>query len=159
VNTTPVQIEVNGEEHRFEVSGLEVLLDTLRDRLDLTSVRGTCGIGICGTCTVLVDGRLESGCLTLTASADGRSVVTSEGLVEGGQLSNVQQAFVDAGAYQCSFCIPGFVLAVHAGLREMPSASAEDMRHYLAGNLCRCGTYPQIMDAVERLLGQREGAR
>lgn len=155
--TSAVEVSVNGEKHRVDVPGSEVLIDTLRDRFGVTSVRGTCGIGICGTCTVLVDGEIVSGCLTLTAALDGSEIMTSEGLLTDGRLSDVQQAFVDAGAYQCSFCIPGFVLAVHARLARDDIPSMEEMRHHLAGNLCRCGTYPEILDAVAALIDASEG--
>ena len=148
-----VEVRVNGQPQQLEVRGSETLIETLRERLGVTSVRGTCGIGICGTCTVLVDGKIVSGCLTLSAGLDGSEIVTSEGLVEDGRLSRVQQAFVDAGAYQCSFCIPGFVLAVHERLSRDARPSMEEMRHQLAGNLCRCGTYPEILDAVAALIG------
>lgn len=147
-----VELRINGELRQLLVPGSEVLLETLGERLGITSVRGTCGIGICGTCTVLVDGDVLSGCLTLTASLHGATVVTSEGLINRGELSRVQQAFVDAGAFQCSFCIPGFVLAVHARLAQEPAPSRDDLRQYLAGNLCRCGTYPEILNAIDTLL-------
>ena len=155
---TKVTLRVNGDEVPVEVHADEALVHTLRDRLGLRSVRPTCGLGICGTCTVQLDGAVVSSCLLLTAQVAGRSIVTSEGLTsDDGSLSRVQQAFVDHGAYQCSYCIPGMVVTVEACLAETPEASVEEIREYLAGNLCRCGTYVSILEAVTELVkGNRE---
>lgn len=149
-----VALSVNGENRSVAVEPGETLLETLRERLGLTSPRGTCGIGVCGTCTVLVDGKVTSSCLMLTAQARERDVMTSEGLCgPGGELSAVQEAFVRRGAYQCSFCIPAMVLAVHAAVAdEEVGRDKESVREYLAGNLCRCGTYPEILAAVTDLV-------
>jgi len=149
-----VVFDLNRRQRRLRMSGDETLLATLRETFGLTSVRGTCGIGICGTCTVLVDGRVVSSCLMLTRQVAGHAVTTAEGLVDRGRLDEVQEAFVECGAYQCSFCIPAMTLAVRACLDEQPDATVEDVREYLAGNLCRCGTYPQILDAAARLVRQ-----
>jgi aerobic-type carbon monoxide dehydrogenase small subunit (CoxS/CutS family) len=146
-------LEVNGGEVVVEVPADEALVDTLRDRLGLRSVRPTCGLGICGTCTVQLDGAVASSCLLLTVQVEGRSIRTSEGLAnDDGGLSRVQQAFVDNGAYQCAYCIPGMVVTVEACLAESPDASMEEVREYLAGNLCRCGTYVSILEAVTELV-------
>lgn len=153
---TSISLSVNGREVDVHVPVQETLLHTLRDRLDYTAPRGTCQIGVCGTCTVLVDGKATSSCITLTAQAQGREVTTPEGL--GGvdeQLSDVQKAFVRKGAYQCSFCIPAMALSVHAALADNTvERTVEGIRGYLAGNLCRCGTYPQILEAVSEVLTQ-----
>lgn len=149
-----VVFDLNRRQRRLRVSGGETLLATLRETFGLTSVRGTCGIGICGTCTVMVDGQVVSSCLMLTRQVAGRAVTTAEGLVDQGRLDEVQEAFVDCGAYQCSFCIPAMTLAVRACLNEQPEATVDDVREYLSGNLCRCGTYPQILDAAARLVRQ-----
>jgi aerobic-type carbon monoxide dehydrogenase small subunit (CoxS/CutS family) len=153
-----LNLEVNGGEVVVEVPPDEALVHTLRDRLGLRSVRPTCGLGICGTCTVQLDGAVVSSCLLLTVQVAGRSIRTSEGLVnDDGSLSRVQQAFVDNGAYQCAYCIPGMVVTVEACLAEKPDASMEEVREYLAGNLCRCGTYVSILEAVTELVrGERE---
>jgi aerobic-type carbon monoxide dehydrogenase small subunit (CoxS/CutS family) len=153
-----LNLDVNGGEVVVEVPADEALVHTLRDRLGLRSVRPTCGLGICGTCTVQLDGAVVSSCLLLTVQVAGRSIRTSEGLVENdGSLSRVQQAFVDNGAYQCAYCIPGMVVTVEACLAEKPDASMEEVREYLAGNLCRCGTYVSILEAVTELVrGERE---
>jgi aerobic-type carbon monoxide dehydrogenase small subunit (CoxS/CutS family) len=150
-----VSLTVNGRPEALETSGAETLLEVLRRELLLTSVREACGIGMCGSCTVLVDGAPVSACLMLAGLADGRSVETVESLAPDGTLHPIQQAFVDHTAFQCSFCTPGFLLATKALLEEHPRPSADEVRHYLAGNLCRCGSYTHIeaavLDAAERL--------
>ncbi len=131
------------------------LLDVLRDHLKLTGTRLTCGIGMCGACTVLVDGEALSGCLLLVPMVAGRNITTIEGLAApDGPLDPVQQAFVDCMGLQCSYCTPGFILATHALLKENPQPSDQQIKEYLAGNLCRCGSYYKIMDAV-RLASER----
>ena len=156
----PVTLRVNGETVEIAIHDDETLVETLRERLRLRSVRATCGIGICGTCTVQVDGRVASACLLLTRQASQRDIRTSEGLVEeGGELGRVQQAFVDRHAYQCAYCIPGMVVTVDAALQTRPDATVEDLREELAGNLCRCGTYMNILEAVAQLVGGDEAER
>ena len=151
----PVRLQVNGAEVEVRVSTADTLLDTLRDQLELYSVRGACGIGICGTCTVLVDGAPISSCLSLAALNEGRSIVTSEGLSEGpDRLDRVQEAFVRENAFQCSYCIPATVLGAHAYLEGTERPTLEGAKEALAGNLCRCGTYPQIMAALRALIGE-----
>jgi len=154
---TTVSLTVNGRAEVVDTDGSETLLEALRRDLLLTSVREACGIGVCGSCTVLLDGKPVSSCLFLAALADGRSVETVESLAPDGGLHPIQQAFVDHTAFQCSFCTPGFLLATKALLEENPRPSPDEVRHYLAGNLCRCGSYTQIeaavLDAAERLGG------
>lgn len=158
--TADVTLTLNGREVTVRVPNDEHLLTTLRRDFGITSVRGTCGIGVCGTCTVLLDGSVASSCLMLTRQAAGHSITTSEGVAEAGEsLSDVQQAFLDNGAYQCSFCIPGMVLAVHGALAERPGRSVSEVREYLAGNLCRCGTYPQVLEAVRQVVDERRATR
>jgi len=147
-----VELVVNERPTAVRVRTSDTLLHTLREELGLKSVRGTCGIGICGTCTVLVNGLPVSSCNALTVMHSGASITTSEGLAQDGELDAVQEAFVDEGAYQCSYCIPAMVLTVRSLLDQHPHLGAESIREQLAGNLCRCGTYPQIMAAVESLL-------
>ncbi len=131
------------------------LLDALRDHLNLTGTRLTCGIGMCGACTVLVDGEALSGCLLLAPLVNGREVTTIEGLAApDGELDPVQQAYIDCMGLQCSYCTPGFILATRALLRENPTPTDDEIKEYLAGNLCRCGSYYKILDAV-RLASQR----
>ncbi len=138
-----------------DVPASATLLDVLRDHLKLTGTRLTCGIGMCGACTVLVDGEALSGCLLLVPMVAGRNITTIEGLAApDGPLDPVQQAFVDCMGLQCSYCTPGFILATHALLKENPQPSDQQIKEYLAGNLCRCGSYYKIMDAV-RLASER----
>jgi carbon-monoxide dehydrogenase small subunit len=140
---------VNGRPERLTCAGRHSLVDVLRDQLKLFGVREGCGVGMCGACTVLLDGRPVSGCLVLAPLADGRDIVTVEGL-EGadGQLDAMQDAFVEHTAFQCSFCTPGFILSARALLAENPSAMDDDIREQLSGNLCRCGSYSKIAAAV-----------
>jgi carbon-monoxide dehydrogenase small subunit len=147
---TQVNLRINGTTVTCELPDDEVLLDTLRDRLDLRSVRYSCGIGVCGTCTVLLDGRPVSSCLLLAGLIGDREVRTAESL---SPEQEVPAAFVDCGAYQCSYCLPGMLLTTGAALADNPGISAAELRDALAGNLCRCGTYPQVMEAVSRLTG------
>lgn len=149
-------LTVNGRAVDVMTRGAESLLDALR-RLQLLSVREACGLGLCGSCTVMLDGRLASSCLVLAGAADGAEVETIEGWARADGLHPIQQAFVDATAFQCSFCTPGFLLSTKALLEENPAPSADEVRHFLAGNLCRCGSYLKIeeavLDAAERLRG------
>ncbi len=139
-----VRLVLNGRGAELECRADEMLLDVLR-REGLGSVRATCGIGICGACTVLVDGQPMSGCLTLTPQVEGRELTTVEGL---GGSDPVQRAFVDAHAFQCGWCTPGFVLTAKALLAENPDPSEHEIVEALGGNLCRCGSYVQIIAAV-----------
>jgi aerobic-type carbon monoxide dehydrogenase small subunit (CoxS/CutS family) len=156
---TSVRIDLNGEPREVDIRPGEVLIETLRQRFGCTSVRGTCGIGVCGTCTVQVDGRAVSSCLLLTEQVGTRAVRTSEGLCANGVLDEVQQAFVDRQAYQCSFCIPGMVMTLRALKDEEPDADAERAREALGGNLCRCGTYPWVLEAAVDLFEREETER
>jgi carbon-monoxide dehydrogenase small subunit/isoquinoline 1-oxidoreductase alpha subunit/xanthine dehydrogenase YagT iron-sulfur-binding subunit len=153
-------LRVNGQTHRVRARAHHTVLDVLRDQLKLVGTREGCGVGMCGACTVLVDGKPMSGCLLLAPLAEGKELVTVEGL-EGpnGELSLIQQAYVDHTAFQCSYCTPGFILTTKALLDENPDPTPEEIKSYLAGNLCRCGSYVKILDAVldakERLRLQR----
>ena len=139
---------MNGEQHTVAVEPDEMLTAVL-SRLGLRSVRETCGIGVCGSCTDLVDGRAVSGCLMLAPLVDGCAVVTADGLAD----DPVAAVFADARAYQCGWCTPGMVVAVRGLLDENPAPSEEDVTKGLAGNLCRCGSYLKILDAVRRAAG------
>jgi aerobic-type carbon monoxide dehydrogenase small subunit (CoxS/CutS family) len=140
-----VTLTLNGKEQTVSVEPDEMLLAVLR-RLGLRSVRETCGIGVCGSCTVLVDGHPVSGCLLLAPLADATTVVTAEGLDD----DPVVTAFADAHAYQCGWCTPGFVVAARSLLDENPAPSERETKEALAGNLCRCGSYVKVLDAVQR---------
>ncbi|HZU05175.1 MAG TPA: (2Fe-2S)-binding protein [Chloroflexota bacterium] len=152
--TINVTLRVNGQEHRLAVRTHHTLLEVLRDQLKLLSVREGCGIGMCGACTVLVDGRPLSACLTLAALAEGRDILTVEGLGAPGRLDVVQEAFLARTGFQCSYCTPGIILATKALLAEHPQATDEEIREYLAGNLCRCGSYVKIVDSVREAIAR-----
>ncbi len=141
-----VGLRLNGRPAELECDADEMLLEVLR-REGLGSVRATCGIGVCGACTVLIDGEPVSGCLTLAPQVEGREVTTVEGL---GGSDPVQRAFVEAHAFQCGWCTPGFVLTVKALLADNPKPTEAEIAEALSGNLCRCGSYVKIVDAVRR---------
>jgi len=149
-----VRFTLNGKPVAADVMPHETLVDLLQLRFDLRGARESCGQGLCGCCTVIVDGQAVSGCLSLAWFLDGRTVETVESLETAEGLDPVQQAFIDAGAFQCGFCTPGFILMVRQLLDAMPNPSDDDVRHYLAGNLCRCSAYPEILAAV-RLAAKR----
>jgi aerobic-type carbon monoxide dehydrogenase small subunit (CoxS/CutS family) len=138
-------LRVNGAEHELQARTDESVLAVLRRELGLRSVRETCGIGVCGACTILVDRIPMSGCLLLAPQLAGREVTTVEGL---GDDHPVQRALARAHAFQCGYCTPGTILAAHRLLEENPSPSVEEVRLALAGNLCRCGSYVKVVDAV-----------
>ena len=146
-------LTVNGERLEADVWPGESLLTTLRDRLGLPGSKNACEQGECGSCSVLVDGELVCSCLVLAAQVDGHSVTTVEGLREGEELHQVQQAFVDAGAVQCGFCTPGLVVATADLLTRIPSPNDDEIREALSGNLCRCTGYAKIFDAVRLAAG------
>ena len=152
-----VTLRVNGTDRAVVVETHHTLLEVLRNQLGLLGAREACGIGVCGACTVLIDGRPMSSCLALAALAEGREVLTVEGLAHDGELHPVQQAFIDATAFQCSYCTPGFILQTLALLDEDPSPSPSDISDYLAGNLCRCGSYRKIEEAVRLAAARRQG--
>jgi carbon-monoxide dehydrogenase small subunit len=141
-----VRFRLNGAEVSAQVASHESLVEVLRDNFGLYGARESCGQGMCGCCTVLVDGLAVSGCLYLGTLAENSSVETIEG---GAELDAVQQAFIEAAAFQCGFCTPGFVLMTRQLLDEVPDPSEDDIRHYLSGNLCRCAAYPEIIEAVK----------
>lgn len=157
--TAPRQIRftLNGAAVAASVMPHESLVEVLRGRFSLFGARESCGQGLCGCCTVLLDGRTVSSCLTLALFADGAEVVTVEGLAGGGSLDPVQKAFIEAGAFQCGFCTPGFILMTKQLLDERPDPSDAEIRHYLSGNLCRCGAYPEIIAAVRLAARKRQG--
>jgi len=144
-----IDVRVNGEQLAADIWPGESLLFTLRERLGLSGSKNACEQGECGSCSVLFDGRLVCSCLVLAAQADGHDVVTVEGLGEGDALHPVQQSFVDAGAVQCGFCTPGFVVATADLLARNPSPSEDEIREALSGNLCRCTGYQKIVEAVK----------
>ena len=144
-----IEAVVNGERMEADVWPAESLLFTLRDRLSLPGSKNACEQGECGSCSVLLDGKLVCSCLVLAAQADGHEIATVEGLGEGDELHPVQAAFVEAGAVQCGFCTPGLVVAAADLLARVPSPSEDEIREALSGNLCRCTGYQKIVDAVK----------
>lgn len=146
-------LRVNGVQHEIR-AGTRTLLEVLRDDLGLVGTKEGCGVGVCGACTVLVEGKPMSSCLVLAEQVAGKEIVTIEGLSREGQLHPVQQAFLDEGAFQCAYCTPGFILSAVALLEENPSPTEDEIRDYLSGNLCRCGSYQNILRAV-KASGQR----
>jgi aerobic carbon-monoxide dehydrogenase small subunit len=143
-----ITLRLNNRNETVIVDDADTLLDVLRDRFKLWSVRESCGVGACGSCTVLLDGQPVSSCFFLAVRAAGRDVLTLEGLADGEQLHYIQVAFVSQRALQCAYCTPGFVLSVKALLEENPNPSDEEIREYLSGNLCRCAGYDEILRAV-----------
>jgi aerobic-type carbon monoxide dehydrogenase small subunit (CoxS/CutS family) len=146
--TRRIEVALNGRMRSFDVLAHHTLLESLRDDLGLTGTKECCLVGECGACTVLVDGRSVDSCLMLAVEADGASVTTVEGLAVGGELTPLQRAFLDTGAAQCGFCIPGQLMSATALLATTPHPDRAEIEEGLAGNLCRCAGYEQIMEAV-----------
>lgn len=153
-------LRVNGDDHDVADSWLgESLLDVLRDRVGLMGSKGACTQGECGSCSVTVDGNLVCSCLVMAATAVDQEIITIEGVAPVGAPSDVQQAFVDAGAVQCGFCTPGLIMAVHELLDRTPKPTDTEIREELAGNVCRCTGYGRIIDAVQQVSVSRGGSK
>ncbi|QND55782.1 (2Fe-2S)-binding protein [Mesorhizobium huakuii] len=146
----PVHLDINGQHHELQLEPRVTLLDALRERLGLTGTKKGCDHGQCGACTVHVDGERVLACLTLAAQAEGRAITTIEGLAREGELHPVQAAFLEQDAFQCGYCTPGQIMSAVACIREGHAGSDEEIREYMAGNLCRCGAYPHIVAAVRQ---------
>jgi xanthine dehydrogenase YagT iron-sulfur-binding subunit len=146
-----VALRVNGRVHHLEVDIRTTLLDALRDRLDLAGAKKGCGLGQCGACTVLVDGRRVVSCLTLAVMNEGREIVTIEGLADGDALHPLQAAFVEHDAFQCGYCTPGQILSALGLLREGHALCDAVIREQMSGNLCRCGAYSNIVAAIRQV--------
>ena len=155
--TRAVAMTVNGQPHRGSVEARKTLADFLREDCALTGTHLGCEHGVCGACTVLVDGVAVRSCLMFAVQADGADLTTVEGLAEPGQLSPVQEAFREEHGLQCGFCTPGFVVSVHAFLAQNPTPSRDEIRDALSGNLCRCTGYQGIIRAVERAAAEMAG--
>jgi xanthine dehydrogenase YagT iron-sulfur-binding subunit len=156
----PVVLKVNGRTHRLLVEPRWSLLYVLRERLGLTATKLGCERGECGVCTVLMDDKTAYSCMILALEAEGRTITTLEGLMDGEELGVVQRAFVEQDAYQCGYCTPGQVVAVEGLLRANPSPTLDDIRRGVSGNLCRCGAYAHIFEAAERAAAmKKEGGR
>ncbi|HKQ09440.1 MAG TPA: (2Fe-2S)-binding protein [Blastocatellia bacterium] len=155
----PVTLTVNGKAFKTEIEPRVTLLEALRNDLDLTGAKRVCDRGTCGACTVIVDGKPAYSCTVLAIEAQGRSITTVEGLMQGDNLHPIQQAFIDNDAQQCGFCTPGFVVACKAFLDKHPNPTPEQIQKGLGGNLCRCGTYMGIRAAVMQAANQQKGGR
>jgi len=153
----PITLTVNGENKELSVEPRVTLLDAMRNRLDVTGVKRVCDRGTCGACTMLVDGKPVYGCTMLAVEADGADVKSIEALGSPDAMNAVQEAFVEHDAQQCGFCTPGFVVAATAFLEQNPSPTRDEVREGLGGNLCRCGTYDGIIDAVLDASGKMKG--
>ena len=152
-----ITMKINGKAEYLMVPANMTLLQLLRDKLALTGTKNGCEAGECGACTVLVDGEPTNSCMMLAVEADGREITTVEGLTENGELSALQQAFVDHNAVQCGFCTPGMLISSHALLERKPQPSREEIEEALLGNLCRCTGYVRIIEAIEDVT-QKGGA-
>lgn len=152
---TEINFVLNGSKVSAVVGNNQNIIELL-NQLNLRGARESCGQGLCGTCTVLIDDVAYSGCLEFAAMLDGKEVRTIEGLEKDGVLDPIQEAFIEAGAFQCGFCTPGFILMVGQLLDKNPNPSEAEIRHYLSGNLCRCGAYPEIIKAVFLAIEKRK---
>ena len=153
----PVRLRINGQERSFDVQAWVTLLDLLRERAGLTGTKKGCDHGQCGACTVLAGGKRINACLTLAVMHDGHDITTVEGLAEGDQLHPLQQAFIDHDAFQCGYCTPGQLCSAAGLIAEGEARTRDEVRELMSGNLCRCGAYPQIADAVCEVLGVDHG--
>ncbi len=144
-----VNVTVNGKPYSAEVPTYRILVDFLRYDLGLTGTKETCSVGVCGACTVMLDGKMISSCLVLAVRADGEEIDTIEGVANGDQLHPVQQAFIDNGGFQCGACTPGQIMAAKSLLEENPKPTEEDIKKWMMGNLCRCTGYYQIIDSIK----------
>ena len=152
-----ITLTLNGEERTLAVSPHTTLLDLLRHDLALSGTKKGCDHGQCGACTVLIDGQRINSCLQLAVMQDGKSITTIEGLAENGRLHPLQQAFIDRDAFQCGYCTPGQICSGVALIAEGHAQSREEIRELMSGNICRCGAYPNIVDAIEDVLAQKQG--
>ena len=148
ISTLSIFMDVNGEKRQALVTGRDTLLTVLRDQLHLTGTKRGCNQGVCGACTVLVNGTAVRSCLSIAALCEGSDITTVEGLNQNGEMSPIQQAFSELGAVQCGFCTSGMIMAAHAFLAENKNPTVEDVQKGISGNLCRCSGYKKIIDAI-----------
>jgi carbon-monoxide dehydrogenase small subunit len=146
-----IETVINDSTRELAIKPNQTLLELLRDDLHLKGTMEGCGVGVCGSCTVLVDGRPVSSCLMLATNVEGKRVTTIEGLAQGDRLDPVQQAFLDYSAFQCGYCTPGMIMATKALLSANPQPTENEIRDFLSGNLCRCGTYSEVIAAIRSL--------
>lgn len=153
-----ITLKVNGTSHELEVPTRRLLVDCLRYDLGLTGTKEGCSVGVCGACTVLVDGKMAASCLILAATLDGAEITTIEGLAQDGRLHPVQQAFIDYGGFQCGICTPGQIMAAKSLLDLNPSPSEQEIREWMMGNLCRCTGYYKILESIVNAIGPTQEA-
>jgi len=144
-----IEVTVNGVRHKLRVKPWDTLLDVIRDQLGLTGTKEGCGLGECGACTVMMDGKTVNSCLVLAPEADGKEIMTVEGLAKEDKLHPIQEAFIECGGLQCGFCTPGMVISTKALLDENPDPSEEEIRRGIAGNFCRCTGYTKIFESIK----------
>lgn len=145
-----IRLAINGKNYSVDTDPQTSLLMVLREHLDLTGSKYGCGEGMCGACTVLIDGKAQRSCVTRVGSVAGKAITTIEGLAEGDRLHPVQQAFLDAGAMQCGYCTSGMIMSAVALLKKNPAPDESDIIDYMDGNVCRCGTYSRIVSAIQK---------
>lgn len=150
-----VVLNVNGEDYTIEAEPNRLLLQALREEIGLTGTKEGCGIGVCGACSVIVEGRLVSSCLTLAIACEGKGITTIEGLAKGGRLHPMQQAFLEYGGFQCGICTPGQIIAAKALLDSNPNPSEEEVKEWMSGNLCRCTGYYKILESVMAVVNNK----
>jgi carbon-monoxide dehydrogenase small subunit len=148
--TVHVRFRVNGQDHELDVPDQRLLIDSIRYDIGLTGSKLGCGVGVCGACTVLINGNMVSSCIMLTAMADGADITTIEGLAEGGELAPIQKGFLTYGGFQCGICTPGQIMAAQALLTENPHPTEDQIKEWMMGNLCRCTGYYKIIESIER---------
>lgn len=153
-----IRFKLNGAAVSASIMSHETLIEVLSQRFELRGARESCGQGLCGCCTVYVNGKSVSSCLYLAWLVDGAEVTTIEGISDGKTLDPVQEAFIESSAFQCGFCTPGFIMMVKQLLDAHPDPTDDEIRHYLIGNLCRCSAYPEIVDAVKLAAARRREA-
>ena len=145
-----VQFKVNGQPREVDVPDQRLLIDTVRYDIGLTGTKLGCGVGVCGACTVLVDGKMVSSCIMLTALVEGTEITTIEGLEQNGELTTIQKAFIKYGGFQCGICTPGQIMAAHALLEENPHPTEDETKDWMMGNLCRCTGYYKILESIQQ---------
>jgi aerobic carbon-monoxide dehydrogenase small subunit len=157
--THTIRMRVNGRDYTVDVPSQRLLIDCLRYDLGLTGTKEGCSVGVCGACTVLMNGEMVSACLALAVFADGKEITTVEGLAQNGQLHPVQQAFIDYGGFQCGICTPGMVVAAKALLDANPNPTDDDIKEWMMGNLCRCTGYYKIIESIRGAATRMQGER
>lgn len=152
-----IELQVNGIKHRVDIEADSKLLNVLRDELDLTGTKYGCGEAQCGACTVLIDGQAARSCVTSVSELSGKQITTIESLEQNGRLHPLQQAFLDAGAMQCGYCIPGMIMSGVGLLKKNPHPTDQEILRFMERNVCRCGTHPRILAAIRKVAGNEKG--